>query len=113
MEQEKVIEPEIVDTETTKNNTGNNKKLLSWIWLAAAIIYAVSPLDLVSDVIPVAGWSDDLLLSGAAVTNFIQQNFLQNSGIPNKIFKILKMIFISLAVIIILISVLILTLIFK
>jgi len=43
---------------------GENKlkklKLWDWIKIVAAIIYIISPIDLVPDFIPVAGWLDDL-----------------------------------------------------
>lgn len=36
--------------------------------LAAAIAYVISPLDAIPDVIPIAGWADDLGVLGAALS---------------------------------------------
>ena len=113
------IEPEIVDNidDIKKQNDKNieenqSKKIWSWIILIAAIIYGVSPVDLIPDV-PVVGWIDDVTIVTAALTNFIQQQFFQTNNSLNKLFKIAKWILISMAVLIILVAVLIITLIVK
>ena len=114
MEQQEPIEPEIVDEKSINNlqsDSNKNKKVWSWIWLIASIIYTIIPID--GDVAPVIGWFDDLLLLGAATTNFIQQHFLQTNTALNKILKIIKLILISLAILILLIIILIITLIVK
>ncbi|WP_372519579.1 hypothetical protein [Candidatus Ruminimicrobiellum ovillum] len=108
------IEPEIVDEKDMNNlqpDSEKNKKLWSWIWLIASIIYTIIPLD--ADAAPVIGWLDDLLLLGAATTNFIQQHFFQANIALNKIFKTVKFILIALAILILLILILIITLIVK
>lgn len=108
------IEPEIVDNATENiEKTNSSKKVWAWIWLIASIIYGVSPIDVSPDVAPVIGWLDDLLIFGAAATNFIQQQFFQGNDTLNKIFKIAKWILISLATLIFLIIILIITLIVK
>lgn len=108
------IEPEIV-TEKEINNSPNdsnkNKKFWAWIWLIASIIYGVIPID--GDVAPIIGWLDDLLFLGAATTNLVQQYASQSNEALNKLFKVAKLILISLAVLILLIIILILTLIVK
>ena len=118
-QEQEPIEPEIVDENTVNNiNKENNveesqsKKVWSWIILIAAIIYGVSPVDLIPDV-PVVGWIDDVTIVTAALTNFIQQQFFQTNNSLNKLFKIAKWILISIAVLIILVAVLIITLIVK
>jgi len=39
--------------------------------LLAAIVYVVSPIDLIPDVIPVAGWVDDLIVIAMALNKFL------------------------------------------
>lgn len=36
------------------------------------IIYGISPVDAIPDVIPVAGWTDDLVITGGALLNLAQ-----------------------------------------
>lgn len=72
------IEPEIVDEipkQDNKNiNVGKNKKSLSTIFLILAVIYIISPLDIVPEVlIPVLGWVDDFAVGALAIINFINQ----------------------------------------
>ena len=108
------IEPEIVtdkEINSSQNNSNKNKKLWAWIWLIASIIYGVTPID--GDVAPVIGWLDDLLFFGAATTNLVQQYFSQGNESLNKLFKIAKLILLSLAVLMLLIIILIVTLIVK
>lgn len=116
--EEKPIEPEIVD-ETIDNITkekeikeNQSKKFWSWIILIAAMIYGVSPIDLLPDA-PVVGWIDDFMIELAAFINFVQQQFFQTNATLNKFFKIAKWILIFAAVLIILITILIITLIIK
>ena len=71
------IEPEIVDEIPQQENNsvkiGKNKKELSWIFLILAIIYILSPIDIIPDLIPVLGWGDDFIVGALAVINFINQ----------------------------------------
>ena len=112
------IEPEIVNEDIDGMNKDNNivesrsKKFWSWIILVVAIIYGVSPIDLVPDA-PVVGWIDDFLIGTAALTNFIQQQFFQTNNSLNKLFKIAKWILIAIAVLILLVAILIITFIVK
>ena len=111
-QEEKPIEPEIVDIEETKQNKENkNKKVWAWIWLIASIIYGINPMDM--DFAPVVGWIDDLLFFGAAATNFVQQQFFQTNDTLNKVLKILKWLLISVAVLILLVAILIITVLIK
>ena len=113
------IEPEIVDnTDDIKKQNDKNieenqsKKIWAWIFFIVAVIYGVSPIDLIPDM-PVVGWIDDFTIGAAALTNLIQQQFFQTNNSLNKLFKIAKWILISVAVLIILVAVLIITLIVK
>lgn len=71
------IEPEIVDEipkkENKNINAGKNKKGLSWMFLALAVIYILSPIDIVPDFLPFLGWLDDFAVGAIAVINFINQ----------------------------------------
>jgi len=77
-QEQEPIEPEIVDEipkQDNKNiNVGKNKKSLSTIFLILAVIYIISPLDIVPEVlIPVLGWVDDFAVGALAIINFINQ----------------------------------------
>ena len=113
------IEPEIVDNidDITKQNNKNieenqSKKIWAWIFFITAIIYGVSPIDLIPDM-PIVGWIDDFTIGAAAFTNLIQQQFFQTNNTLNKLFKITKWILISIAILIALVAILIITLIVK
>ena len=72
------IEPEIVDEipkQDNKNiNVGKNKESLSRIFLILAVIYIISPLDIVPEVlIPVLGWVDDFAVGALAIINYLNQ----------------------------------------
>ncbi len=72
------IEPEIVDEipqQENKNvNVGKNKKSLATIFLILAVIYILSPLDLIPDfLVPVLGWVDDFAVGALAVINYLNQ----------------------------------------
>ncbi len=72
------IEPEIVDEipqQGNKNvNVGKNKKSLATIFLILAVIYILSPLDLIPDfLVPVLGWVDDFAVGALAVINYLNQ----------------------------------------
>ena len=44
----------------------------AWIALIASLVYVFSPIDLIPDVLPVAGWLDDLLIGITGVLHFFQ-----------------------------------------
>ncbi len=118
-QEQKSIEPEIVDnTDDIKKRDNKNikestsKKVWAWILFVLAVIYGASPIDLIPDM-PVVGWIDDFTIGAAAFTNLIQQQFFQTNNSLNKLFKIAKWILISIAVLIFLIAILIITLIVK
>lgn len=113
------IEPEIVDNmddiqdQNNKNiKESRSKKVWAWIFFIAAIIYGASPVDLIPDM-PIVGWIDDFTIGAAAFTNLIQQQFFQTNATLNKLFKLTKWILISIAILIALVAVLIITLIVK
>ena len=84
---------------------GPQKKGMSvgdWIWIVLCVIYAVLPVDVVPDAIPVAGWIDDLLIVLPGILNAVQQNLEGVHDYLAKIFKVLKWVLIILGTIIIL-----------
>ena len=72
------IEPEIVDgipQQDKKNvNIGKSNKRLSKIFLILAVIYIISPLDVIPEfLIPVLGWLDDFAVGAIALINYLNQ----------------------------------------
>lgn len=43
-----------------------------WIAIAASFLYLVSPVDLITDVIPVIGWIDDGMIATLLITEVSQ-----------------------------------------
>ena len=71
----------------------------AWATLILSVIYALAPLDLIPDSIPLAGWLDDLMIVVMGVFYFFQRSAEQrNYGIAS-VLKALKWILILLAVI--------------
>ena len=69
------INPEIVNEENKKiNKPGNGKKILAWILFIGAVLYGISPVDAIPDVIPVLGISDDIVLGLITLANLIYQS---------------------------------------
>ena len=96
-----ITESEIVDDKNI-NKENNSKKVLAWILMAIAVIYGLSPVDIVPD-IPVVGWIDDCIVNLVAFTNLIQQQFFQTNIILNKLFNTIKWINIGLVAIILMV----------
>lgn len=42
--------------------SGSWQGIFAWVIIAVAILYILSPIDIIPDVIPVLGWSDDVAL---------------------------------------------------
>ncbi|MBD2027121.1 YkvA family protein [Leptolyngbya sp. FACHB-711] len=43
-----------------------------WVVIAASLLYIVSPVDFVTDMIPIVGWLDDRLIASILVTEASQ-----------------------------------------
>lgn len=52
--------------------TEKSNKIAPIIIAILGVLYGVSPIDVVPDVIPVAGWTDDLVITGGALLNLAQ-----------------------------------------
>lgn len=84
-----------------------------WIWVVICALYAISPIDLVPDAIPAAGWIDDILIVLPGVLNAIQQSVNKTNEHLAKIIKILKWLVLVGGAIVIAILVLVAVLITK
>lgn len=85
----------------------------AWTWMVLAILYSLSPIDIVPDVLPIAGWADDILVLGTSALNLLQ-TYTQNSNATlSAILKTLKYLVLFGGIIIVLILVLIAFLVYK
>ena len=87
--------------------------ILPWIPLILAAVYAVSPVDLVPDALPIAGWLEDALFLIVGCLNGIQNGVLDDNSSLRKIIKFLKWGLLIIGIIGILIIVLLAVLVFK
>ena len=84
-----------------------------WISLILALIYTVSPIDLVPDFIPIVGWFEDALLVIVGGLNGIQNGILEANSSLRTLIKYLKWGLLIIGGIAILIVVLLVVLLFK
>ena len=84
-----------------------------WIPLILALIYTVSPIDLVPDFIPIVGWLEDALLLLVGGLNGIQNGVLEANSSLRTLIKYLKWGLLIIGGIAILIVVLLVVLVFK
>lgn len=68
----------------------------AWIWAILCGLYAISPIDIIPDVIPVVGWFDDALAIVGGGLNLIQANLEQTNQTLAGIIKFVKWITIIL-----------------
>lgn len=81
--------------------------------MCIAVLYSISPIDIVPDFIPIAGWADDILTLGTAGLNLIQSYTAESNAALSSIVKTLKYILLFGGIIIVLILVLIALLVYK
>lgn len=79
-------------TEITKKSSTTS----AWIWAILCGAYALSPIDIIPDVIPVVGWFDDALAIVGGGLNLIQANLAQTNQTLAGIIKFIKWITIIL-----------------
>lgn len=79
----------------------------AWVWTGLAILYSISPIDVVPDFLPVAGWADDILVLGTSVLNLLQAYTRDSNEALSAILKTLKYLVLFGGIIIVLILVLI------
>lgn len=92
---------------TEKSNTG------AYIWMILAVLYAVSPIDIISDFIPFAGWADDALALITGGLNLLQVTVGKGNEALAAILKLVKWIVFGLGLLITLILFLIGVLVYK
>ena len=94
-------------------NQPASKGIKLWIPLILALIYTVSPIDLVPDFIPIVGWLEDALLVIVGGLNGIQNGVLEANNSLRTLIKYLKWGLLIIGGIAILIVVLLVVLVFK
>ncbi len=52
----------------TKSGRRSINKFWFWLIIILAILYVISPIDLLPDVIPVVGWIDDVVVALTAIS---------------------------------------------
>lgn len=77
------------------------KKITSLILAGLAVLYDLSPVDIIPD-IPVVGWVDDFFITATAGLNLIQQYTSESMQWLSTIAKTLKWLTIILGVIVVL-----------
>ena len=85
----------------------------AWFWMILAVLYSVSPIDIIPDFIPLAGWADDILGLGISGLNLLQVYTAKSNAALSAILNILKWILLLGGILIVLILVLIGFLIYK
>lgn len=79
------------DEKTDVKQTPNNwQKTISWILAVVALVYDFSPVDIVPDGFPVAGWLDDIMVTVLAGLNLLQQYSRDGHPTASRILKRLK-----------------------
>lgn len=68
----------------------------AWVWAIICGLYAISPIDLIPDIIPVVGWADDILAVVGGSLNLLQATVAQTSQTLAGILKFIKWIVIIL-----------------
>lgn len=79
----------------------NKKQITSLVLAGLALLYDVSPVDIIPD-IPVVGWVDDFFITATAGLNLIQQYTSESMQWLSTIAKTLKWLTIILGVIVVL-----------
>ena len=96
-----------------KENQPASQGIKPWIPLILALIYTVSPIDLVPDFIPIVWWFEDALLVIVGGLNGIQNGVLEANSSLRTLIKYLKWGLLIIGGIAILIVVLLVVLVFK
>lgn len=93
-------EPEVVEAEVIEcKGASDFKKGLAVFFVIMSMLYAVSPIDLAPDTIPVVGWLDDVGFLAAATMNIVQQFAKDQNSSMVKILKYTKWLLIIATVI--------------
>ncbi len=101
------------DTNENLPSKPSTRGIKPWIPLILALIYIVSPIDLVPDFIPVVGWLEDALFMVVGGLNGIQNGILETNSSLRGLIKFLKWGILIVGGIAVLIVVLLAVLVFK
>lgn len=85
----------------------------AWIGAAVAVLYALSPVDILPDVVPFAGWADDLLITVTGGLNLLQSYAKEGNETLAGILGAIKWVVIILGVIAIAIIALLIFVVYK
>ncbi|WP_302273092.1 YkvA family protein [Brachyspira aalborgi] len=96
-----------------KENQPASQGIKPWIPLILALLYTISPVDLVPDFIPIVGWFEDALLLIVGGLNGIQNGILDANSSLRTLIKFVKWGILIIGGIAILIVVLLVVLVFK
>ena len=93
-------EPEVVEAEVIEcKGASDFQKGLAVFFVIMSMLYAVSPIDLAPDTIPVVGWLDDLGFLVTATMNAVQQFAKNQDSAMVKVLKYTKWLLIVATVI--------------
>ena len=95
------------------DNKPASQGIKPWIPLILALLYTVSPVDLVPDFIPIVGWFEDALFVIVGGLNGIQNGILDANSSLRTLIKFVKWGILIIGGIAILIVVLLVVLVFK
>lgn len=99
--------------EYDNDNKPASQGIKPWIPLILALLYTISPVDLVPDFIPIVGWFEDALLLIVGGLNGIQNGILDANSSLRTLIKFVKWGILIIGGIAILIVVLLVVLVFK
>lgn len=95
------------------DNKPASQGIKPWIPLILALLYTISPVDLVPDFIPIVGWFEDALFVIVGGLNGIQNGILDANSSLRTLIKFVKWGILIIGGIAILIVVLLVVLVFK
>ena len=90
-----------------------SQSAIPYVLLALAVLYTLSPVDLVPDVVPVAGWFDDFFALAAAGLNVLQNGLGKQNKLLEQIVGLLKWGLIVVGTLVVLVVVLLGTAVIK
>lgn len=82
----------------------NSSPIVAWVLMGLAILYDISPVDIIPD-IPVVGWIDDFFVTATATFNLVQKTCQDSVQWLATIAKTLKWLTIIVGIIAILLVV--------
>lgn len=85
--------------EINKNNETKKSPIGAWIFFIASLVYTVIPIDIIPDIIPIAGYVEDGTLLLASGLNLVEQYTDKNNSTLLSILKKLKWALIILGIV--------------